>query len=65
MEDVSLPSSKGISADPAIVQQHINDILDPNSRDNALAELSRCREAVPDLAIQLWDAFGMTRHVYS
>lgn len=59
MEDVSLSSSsKGINADPAMIQQYINDILNPNSRDNALAELSRCREAVPDLAIQLWDAFG-------
>ena len=56
MEEVFLTSSK---ADPAMVQQYIHDILDPNSRDNALAELSRCRETVPDLAVQLWDAFGI------
>ena len=45
-------------ADPAAVQQYIQDILDPSCRDNALAELSRLRESVPDLAVSLWDSFG-------
>ena len=58
MESIDiLPPSKGV-VESGLVQQWIQDILDPNSRDHALAELSRCREAVPDLAVQLWEAFG-------
>jgi len=61
MEDIetSLQPKHGItSMDPALIQQYINDILDVTSRDNALAELSRCRETFPDLAVLLWDSYG-------
>lgn len=58
MESIeTLPQSKG-TVESGQVQQWIRDVLDPNSRDHALAELSRCREAVPDLAVQLWEAYG-------
>lgn len=44
--------------DMAVAKQLIGEILDSNSRDNALAELSRCRESIPQLATILWDSFG-------
>lgn len=36
----------------------VEDLLNPVSRENALAELSKQREQVPDLAIILWNKFG-------
>lgn len=58
--DNGLPSSsKGSLVDSGAVAQLIEDILNPMAREHALAELSRCRESVPDLAVQLWEAFGV------
>lgn len=37
----------------------VSDLLDNNSRENALAELSKQREQLPDLAVVLWNRFGM------
>lgn len=36
----------------------VNDLLDNNSRENALAELSKQREQLPDLAVVLWNRIG-------
>lgn len=45
--------------DMAVAKQLIGEILATKSRDNALAELSRCRESIPQLASVLWDSFGI------
>ncbi len=37
----------------------VNDLLDNNLRENALAELSKQREQLPDLAVVLWNRFGI------
>lgn len=36
----------------------VNELLDSNLRENALAELSKQREQLPDLAVVLWNRFG-------
>lgn len=36
----------------------VSDLLDNNLRENALAELSKQREQLPDLAVVLWNRFG-------
>ena len=41
----------------------VNDLLDNNLRENALAELSKQREQLPDLAVALWNRFGMLPYV--
>lgn len=42
----------------------VNDLLDSNLRENALAELSKQREQLPDLAIVLWSRFGNFVFIY-
>lgn len=37
----------------------VNELLDVNLRENALAELSKQREQLPDLAVVLWNRFGI------
>lgn len=37
------------------------DLMDPNSREGALLELSKKREQYDDLALVLWHSFGMCR----
>ena len=39
-------------------KQLVNLIFNPNTRENALSELSRSRETVPDLAVVLWSTPG-------
>ena len=36
----------------------LSQLINPATRENALAELSRYRETVPDLAILLWSTPG-------
>ena len=36
----------------------VEELLNPSLRENALAELSKQREQLPDLAIILWNRFG-------
>lgn len=45
--------------DMVVAKQLIEEILNSNSRENALAELSRCRESIPQLATVLWESFGI------
>ena len=40
------------------IYQWINELCMPATRENALIELSRQREAVQDLAPYLWHSFG-------
>jgi len=40
------------------VYQWISELARPDTRENALLELSKKREAVPDLAPMLWHSFG-------
>lgn len=42
------------------VYQWINELSNPDTRENALLELSKKRESVPDLAPMLWHSFGTT-----
>lgn len=44
--------------EPEKIYQWINELCTPNTRENALVELSRQREAVQDLAPMLWHSFG-------
>lgn len=39
--------------------QYIADLLNENSREQALLELSKKREQVPELALILWHSFGV------
>jgi len=41
------------------VQRWIEELLKPETRENALLELSKKREVVPDLAIMLWHSYGV------
>ena len=38
----------------------IAELLDPPRRENALMELSKKREQVPELALVIWHSFGMS-----
>lgn len=37
---------------------YINQLSNPETRENALLELSKKRESVADLALMLWNSFG-------
>lgn len=45
------------------IYQLVIDLLDVNTREAALLELSKKREQYDDLALVLWHSFGMLRHV--
>ena len=40
------------------VYTYINQLTNPETRENALLELSKKRENVSDLAVMLWNSFG-------
>ena len=40
------------------VEQLVLDLADPATRENALLDLSKKRESVPELAPYLWHSFG-------
>lgn len=40
------------------IYQWINELSSPETRENALLELSKKRESVPDLAPMLWHSCG-------
>lgn len=46
------------SVDREKIYQWIMELSSPESRENALLELSKKREVVPDLAPMLWNSFG-------
>ncbi|MPC21527.1 Cell differentiation protein RCD1 [Portunus trituberculatus] len=54
-----LGTSTGItSAERDKIYQWIIELANPETRENALLELSKKRESVPDLAPLLWNSFG-------
>lgn len=57
-QDTSLESS--VSEDNRRTLQYISDLLNENTREGALLELSKKREQVPELALILWHSFGTT-----
>ena len=40
------------------IEKLVKDLIDPNLRENALLELSKRREAFPEMANYLWHSFG-------
>lgn len=59
MSTITLPQSMASGAPmPGVYSSLVNDLLDNNLRENALAELSKQREQLPDLAVVLWNRFG-------
>lgn len=57
-QDNALESS--VSEDNRRTLQYIADLLNENTREGALLELSKKREQVPELALILWHSFGTT-----
>lgn len=57
-QETSLESS--VSEDNRRTLQYIADLLNENTREGALLELSKKREQVPELALILWHSFGTT-----
>ncbi|KAL2257260.1 hypothetical protein VTK26DRAFT_420 [Humicola hyalothermophila] len=55
--ETSLESS--VSEDNRRTLQYIADLLNENTREAALLELSKKREQVPELALILWHSFGV------
>jgi CCR4-NOT transcription complex subunit 9 len=56
----------GMSEDDRKTMEWIVQLLNAQTRETALLELSKKREAVPELALVLWHSFGMTLsyHLY-
>ncbi|KAK4190807.1 putative cell differentiation protein rcd1 [Podospora australis] len=50
---------EAVSEDNRRVLQYVADLLDENTREAALLELSKKREQVPELALILWHSFGV------
>ena len=48
----------GVSEDNRRTMSYIADLLNENTREAALLELSKKREQVPELALILWHSFG-------
>ena len=48
-----------VSEDNRRVLEWIAQVLNANTRESALLELSKKREQVPELALILWHSFGM------
>lgn len=55
-QESTLESS--VSEDNRRTLQYIADLLNENTREGALLELSKKREQVPELALILWHSFG-------
>jgi len=49
---------QGMSEDDRKTMEWIVQLLNPATRETALLELSKKREAVPELALVLWHSFG-------
>lgn len=52
------PSIPNQTVDRERIYAWINELTSPETRENALLELSKKREVVPDLAPLLWNSFG-------
>lgn len=47
-----------VPVDSEKIYQWVHELSSPETRENALLELSKKREVVPDLALMLWNSFG-------
>jgi CCR4-NOT transcription complex subunit 9 len=60
---MSVPVSPNVRPTSMVEYEHINllvlELTDRNKREHALLELSKRREAIPDLAPLLWYSFGV------
>ncbi|CAG0902336.1 unnamed protein product [Darwinula stevensoni] len=56
--NVNMAQQQQQSVDREKIFQWILELSSPDTRENALLELSKKREAVPDLAPMLWHSFG-------
>lgn len=56
-DDKDVSSQSGMNYQ--LVQKWIQELLKPETRENALLELSKKREVVPELAIMLWHSCGI------
>lgn len=52
------PADNGINEDNRRVLNWVAELLNGNSRETALMELSKKREQVPELALIIWHSFG-------
>ncbi|KAK6052862.1 hypothetical protein COOONC_09632, partial [Cooperia oncophora] len=57
-QQAAQPSAPGMQVDREEILQWILDLKDSNKRENALLELSKKRDSVPELPIWLWYSFG-------
>ncbi|KJH47861.1 cell differentiation family, Rcd1 [Dictyocaulus viviparus] len=57
-QQAAQPSAPGMHVDREEILQWILDLKDSNKRENALLELSKKRDSVPELPIWLWYSFG-------
>ncbi|KAK6625961.1 CCR4-NOT transcription complex subunit 9 [Polyplax serrata] len=60
MSSQQSPANLQQSVEAEKVYQWIIELTHPDTRENALSELSKKREVVPDLAPMLWHSFGTT-----
>jgi hypothetical protein len=59
----SAHGSVGTAQDDEKIYALVIDLMDPETRDTALLELSKKREQYDDLALVLWHSFGMSFHL--
>ncbi|KAJ1352124.1 CCR4-NOT transcription complex subunit 9 [Parelaphostrongylus tenuis] len=57
-QQAAQPSAPGMQVDRDEILQWILDLKDVSKRENALLELSKKRDSVPELPIWLWYSFG-------
>ncbi|VDP63302.1 unnamed protein product [Heligmosomoides polygyrus] len=57
-QQAAQPSAPGMQVDRDEILQWILDLKDSSKRENALLELSKKRDSVPELPIWLWYSFG-------
>lgn len=58
------PGHENVSEDNRRTMAYIADLLNENTREAALLELSKKREQVPELALILWHSFGMLSQLF-
>jgi CCR4-NOT transcription complex subunit 9 len=60
----SQPQDDVVSEDNRRTLAYVADLLNENTREAALLELSKKREQVPELALILWHSFGTSFHIH-
>ncbi|CAI5445446.1 unnamed protein product [Caenorhabditis angaria] len=57
-QQIAQPSSTNLEINTEEIVQWIEDLKDPRKREEALLELSKKRDSVPELPVWLWHSFG-------